>query len=77
MPNIYIFTNFNIFFDTANVWGVDDKSIEDSNKLRSSTGLGLSWISPLGPLSFTYAIPISKESTDDVENFSFTIGSAF
>jgi len=67
----------NIFFDTANVWGVDDKSIEDSNKLRSSTGLGLSWISPLGPLSFTYAIPISKESTDDVENFSFTIGSAF
>ena len=67
----------NIFFDTANVWGVDDKSIEDTNKLRSSTGLGLSWISPLGPLSFTYAIPISKESTDDVENFNFTIGSAF
>ncbi len=45
----------NIFFDTANVWGVDDNSTSDSNKLRSSIGLGLSWISPLGPISITYA----------------------
>ena len=67
----------NVFFDMANVWGTDDKSIDDSNKLRSSAGIGLSWLSPLGPLSFTYAIPITKMSSDDVENFNFTIGSAF
>ena len=67
----------NIFFDAANVWGVDDGSTNGSNKLRTSAGVGLSWISPIGPISFTYAMPISKESTDDIEEFNFKIGSAF
>lgn len=67
----------NIFLDTANVWGVDDNSTDDSNKLRIATGIGLSWISPLGPISFTYAIPLAKNSSDDVENFNFKIGSSF
>ena len=67
----------NVFFDTANVWGVDDKSTDNSNKIRSSLGLGFSWISPLGPISLTYAEPITKSSTDDVEQFNFSIGSAF
>ena len=67
----------NVFFDVANVWGVDDNSTDDSNKIRSSIGLGFSWVSPLGPISFTYAQPISKANTDDVENFNFNIGSAF
>jgi len=67
----------NVFFDTANVWGVDDNSTNDSNKFRSSIGVGLSWISPLGPISMTYAEPITKEKTDEVEQFSFKIGSAF
>jgi len=67
----------NVFFDTANVWGVDDNSTSTSNKLRTSIGLGLSWISPLGPISITYAEPITKENTDDIEKFNFKIGSAF
>ena len=67
----------NMFLDTANVWGVDDNSTSNSNQIRSSIGLGLSWISPLGPISFTYAEPISKASTDDVEQFNFRIGSVF
>ena len=67
----------NIFFDAANVWGVDDNSTNDSNKLRTSIGLGLSWVSPLGPISITYAEPISKENTDDIEQFNFKIGTAF
>ena len=67
----------NVFFDTANVWGVDDNSTSDSNKLRTSIGLGLSWISPLGPISITYAEPITKKNTDDIEQFNFKIGSAF
>ena len=67
----------NIFFDTANVWGVDDNSASDSSKLRTSIGLGFSWISPLGPISITYAEAITKENTDDVEQFNFKIGSAF
>ena len=67
----------NIFFDAANVWGVDDGSTNGSNKIRTSAGVGLSWISPIGPISFTYAKPISKVSTDDIEEFNFKIGSAF
>ena len=67
----------NIFFDSANVWGVDDNSTDDSNKIRTSVGVGLSWVSPLGPISITYAQPITKETTDDVEQFNFKIGSAF
>ena len=67
----------NIFFDAANVWGVDDNSTNDSNKLRTSIGLGLSWVSPLGPISITYAEAISKENTDDIEQFNFKIGTAF
>ena len=67
----------NIFYDIANIWGVDDSDISDSNKIRSSIGLGFSWISPLGPISFTYAEPITKSSNDKVEQFNFKIGTAF
>jgi outer membrane protein insertion porin family len=41
-----------VFFDAGNVWGVDYDSSKDSDKIRSSVGIGLDWISPLGPLSF-------------------------
>ena len=67
----------NIFFDIGNLWGVDDNSTGDSNKIRSSIGLGFSWISPLGPISITYAEPLSKANSDDIENFNFKIGTAF
>jgi len=67
----------NVFFDTANVWGVDDNSTDSSNKIRSSIGVGFSWISPLGPIAITYSEPITKMDTDDVEQFNFKIGSAF
>jgi len=68
----------NIFFDVANVWGVDyTDSVSDNDTIRSSIGIGFSWVSPLGPISFTYAEPISKSSSDKVEQFNFKIGSAF
>ena len=67
-----------VFIDIANNWGVDySDSINESNKIRSSIGAGLTWISPLGPLSITYAEPISKATTDQVEQFSFQIGTIF
>ena len=67
-----------IFFDLGNIWGVDySNSISDSNKIRSSTGISLDVISPLGPISFSYAVPISKISTDKTQNFMFNIGSSF
>ena len=67
----------NIFYDVANVFGADDSNIIDSNKIRSSVGIGFSWISPLGPISLSYAEPLSKSQTDIVEQFNFKIGSMF
>lgn len=68
----------NVFFDVANVWGVDyTDTVDESNKIRSSVGLGLSWVSPIGPIGLSYAQPISKKSSDNIKNFQFKIGSVF
>ena len=70
--------NTYLFYDAGNVWGVDYSDIiSSSSKIRSSTGIALDLISPIGPLSFSYAIPVSKDSTDKVQKFTFNIGSSF
>jgi outer membrane protein insertion porin family len=67
-----------VFFDVANVWGVDySDTISDSNKFRTSAGVSLDIMSPFGPISFSYAIPITSTSTDKKQNFLFNIGSSF
>ena len=67
-----------LFLDMGNVWGADySSSISDSSKLRTSTGIALDLMSPIGPLSFTYSVPLSKASTDKEQNFLFNIGSSF
>ncbi len=71
-------TDVALFIDFANVWGVDyNNSIDDSNKIRSSTGLSASWISPIGPMTFTFAQNILKASTDKTESFNFNLGTTF
>ncbi len=69
--------DFSLFFDTANVWGVDYDSNLDSSKIRSSTGLSIDWFTPIGPLSFSFAKPITKASSDSTETFRFDIGTSF
>jgi len=70
--------NSYLFYDVGSVWGVDYSDIiSSSSKIRSSTGVALDLMSPVGPLSFTYAIPISKASTDKEQKFLFNIGSSF
>ena len=70
-------TKSSLFFDVANVWGVDFEGPDDSSKIRSSVGIGVSWVSPVGPISFTLAEAISKDSKDEVETFSFQLGGTF
>ncbi len=70
--------DFNIFYDAANVWGVDyNSSINDSSALRSATGLGIDWYTPIGPLSFSFSQPLTKKSTDKTETFRFNLGTTF
>ena len=71
-------TDISFFFDVGNVWGVDyDETIDDSNKLRSSSGVAASWISPLGPMTFIFAQNLSKATTDKTEFFNFNLGASF
>ncbi len=78
-----LFTEFqdldlSIFYDAASVWGVDyDSSIDENNKIRSSTGIALDWFTPIGPLSLSYSIPITKASSDKTERIRFNIGTTF
>jgi len=69
--------DFSLFLDAANLWHVDYDSSLDSNKIRSATGLSVNWFTPIGPLSFSYALPISDASTDKTESFRFQIGTSF
>ena len=66
------------FVDAANLWGVDyDSSVNKSNKIRSSVGVGLDWLTPVGPLSFSLATPLTKADTDIEETFRFNLGTTF
>ena len=67
-----------IFVDIANLWGVDyDSSIDDSNRIRSSIGIGVDWFSVVGPINFSLTETLSKKSTDITESFRFNIGTTF
>jgi outer membrane protein insertion porin family len=63
------------FADAGNVWREDEKFDEAS--LRSSVGLGLSWISPIGPLKLSWGVPVRVQRNDRIQRFQFQIGTAF
>ncbi len=70
--------DFSFFIDAGSVWGVDyDNSIKDEFELRSSTGITLDLISPVGPMNFTLSQPITKSSGDVTQSFRFNIGTSF
>ena len=71
-------TDIGMFLDFGNLWKVDyAKSIDDSNKIRSTAGLNASWTSPVGPMTFVLSQNISKASTDVTETFNFKLGTTF
>ncbi|MEO3692795.1 outer membrane protein assembly factor BamA [Roseateles paludis] len=64
-----------LFADAGNIWGPKDKITTDS--IRASAGVGISWISPMGPLRLSYGTPIRKQPGDRIERFQFQVGTAF
>jgi outer membrane protein insertion porin family len=70
--------DFKYFIDIGNVWGIDySDTIDDSNKIRSSTGVTVDWFTPIGPLNFSFAKDITKANTDKTESFQFNLGTTF
>ena len=70
--------DFQFFVDAGNVWGVDyNSALDESNKIRSSVGIGVNWYTPVGPLSLTLAEPITKASTDKTQSLQFNLGTTF
>ncbi len=64
------------FLDGGNVWGTEGNSV-GANGLRYSYGVGLAWISPIGPLKLSMGFPITKHEGDQYQKFQFQIGTAF
>lgn len=62
-----------VFTDVGQVYA-DELKLDD---LRYSAGLALAWMTPIGPLSFTYAAALNSETGDETEGFQFSIGSSF
>jgi len=57
--------------------GVSDDDLLDSGSLRASAGLGLSWLSPLGPISIDFAEALLEENEDITEFFRVSFGTRF
>ena len=70
-------TDFLFFADAADIWGVDYDASLDNNKIRSSVGVALDWFSPIGPMNFSLATPLSKAKSDKAETFRFNLGTTF
>ncbi len=63
------------FSDVGNVWADGEKI--NTSSLRASAGLGLSWLSPVGPLKLSYGAPLRSQPNDRIQRFQFQIGTAF
>ena len=69
--------DFILFADAADIWGVDYDSSIKGDGIRSSVGVALDWTSPIGPLNFTLAYPVTKKIGDKTESFRFNLGTSF
>ena len=71
-------TNFSVFFDAANVWGIDyNSTLSDESKIRSSIGIAVDFYTPIGPLNFSLSEAITKGNSDTLEAFRFNLGTTF
>jgi len=76
LPEAYN-TDISLFFDSANIWGVDYSDIDETNKIRSAIGVSANIFTTIGPLSFTVAQDITKATNDETETFNFRLGTSF
>ena len=71
-------TDFSVFLDAGNIWGVDySNAIDETNKIRTSVGISANVFTTIGPLTFTFAQDLSKSTNDETESFNFRLGTSF
>ena len=71
-------TNFSIFLDAANIWGVDyNSTLSNNSKIKSSIGITVDFFTPIGPLNFSLSEVLSKHKNDVSESFRFNLGTTF
>lgn len=66
-----------LFLDSGALWGGNNFDLTPQQSFRASYGVGLNWISPLGPIKLSYALPIFNKPNDNLEPFQFMLGSSF
>jgi len=68
-----------VFSDFGSAWGVaaNGLNVADNKSIRVSAGVGVSWVSPLGPIKFDIGVPLKKEPFDKKELFHINFGSQF
>ena len=67
-----------VFLDAANLWGLDyNSSLDDKSTIRTSAGVAFNLLTPIGPLSFSFANALTKASSDKTETFRFRLGTQF
>jgi outer membrane protein insertion porin family len=66
------------FLDAGNVWDTKNPYYKVTlDSIRVSAGLGISWMSPMGPLKLSMGKPLRKDAKDRIEKFQFQVGTAF
>ncbi|MEO8297405.1 MAG: outer membrane protein assembly factor BamA [Burkholderiales bacterium] len=65
------------YYDAGTVWAEKKQEGPPSNPIRMSLGIGLSWVSPVGPLKLSWGTPLKKTPWDKIQRFQFQIGTAF
>jgi len=77
LPNLQNI-NVSMFFDAANVWGIDyNSTLSDLSTIRSSVGIAVDFFTPIGPLNFSLSETITKGKNDITESFRFNLGTTF
>ncbi len=65
------------FFDAGQVWNPQDGENIRLSDMRYSVGLGISWISPVGPLKLSLGYPMNAKPGDYTQRFQFQLGTGF
>ena len=66
-----------VFYDMGSLWGGNSFGLTPQQSFRGSYGAALTWISPLGPIKLSYALPMFSQPNDDLQPFQFQLGTSF